>query len=463
MGAEMLGAISFIMGTASLFAMFTDLGFYQAHLKRVAEGRNIEECLGAMILIAFILNGAAMGVSMLYLKLEQGLFFDSWAQQIAFIVLVGQYFLNNLSQVFLTTLNAKLQIAKWVTASLLAKMVQLAGVAFVSLSVRELISLSFAYFLGSVALLISAIYLLRPVVKWPSVELLKSYISYAKPFIVLNPVSLLTERLDVIAIKMGSGLAEVGYYTVARSLYDALKSISSAAMQVFFPQVTEDFAKGRKDLVQSRLFRIERQLLLMVTPLVTLVALFAGPIVVTIFGNEFAGSSKILIIFCGVTWLVTLSRPYSNILYAAEKHYLLIKSSLAAFLVYILILAGTVMSSVLNLPWGGLGGAGAALAVGSLWIAPLPFIIRWVKCYTAIGFYWPMWKFLVAAGELTLPVWITPGFWLKVTIGVVMGLLVYLGTLSLLRILCKEDLQSLLDLLNPKAMVTYVLKEIQMR
>ncbi len=60
---EALGVIGFAMAFVGVFNIIADLGFGQAHVKRISEGKDLGTCIGTFFAIKMILTAAMAGIS----------------------------------------------------------------------------------------------------------------------------------------------------------------------------------------------------------------------------------------------------------------------------------------------------------------------------------------------------------------------------------------------------------------
>lgn len=112
---EALGVIGFAMAFVGIFTIIADLGFGQAHVKRISEGKDLGTCLGTFFAIKIILTTAMVAIVffvMFFLEnvLHQG-FNDSTKQSVVLVFLL-YYVLLSIQQIASNTFNGKGEIAK---------------------------------------------------------------------------------------------------------------------------------------------------------------------------------------------------------------------------------------------------------------------------------------------------------------------------------------------------------------
>ena len=91
---EALGVIGFAMSFLALFGVISKLGFPQAHIKRISEGRDIGSCIGTFIAIKLVLTALMVSAIFIYLfiwknVLNEG-FYDATTESVI-LVFVAYY------------------------------------------------------------------------------------------------------------------------------------------------------------------------------------------------------------------------------------------------------------------------------------------------------------------------------------------------------------------------------------
>ena len=65
MAPDSYGIIMFAMGFVGLFTIFSNLGFYHAHIKKISEGKDLGTCNGTYFIIKFFLTGFLIIITIL--------------------------------------------------------------------------------------------------------------------------------------------------------------------------------------------------------------------------------------------------------------------------------------------------------------------------------------------------------------------------------------------------------------
>jgi O-antigen/teichoic acid export membrane protein len=135
------------------------------------------------------------------------------------------------------------------------------------------------------------------------------------------------------------------------------------------------YADGRREEAFALCGRAERQLALVLLPLLLATTVIAGPIALLLLGDRYAGTGPVIVFATIATVCQTLTQPYRQLLNAAEKLVVGVSGHVAWFLIQASVLFVFVGRPFgISVPIEGAGAAAAALAVvgviaGVLWRA----------------------------------------------------------------------------------------------
>jgi O-antigen/teichoic acid export membrane protein len=141
---EALGVIGFAMSFVGVFNIVADLGFGQAHVKRISEGKDLGTCIGTFFTIKMVLTGAMVAIILLAMfilenVLHQG-FHDATKQSVVFVFLIYYVFLS-IQQIASYTFNGKGEIAKMQITSIFENIVKVPLMILVALAGVGLVGL----------------------------------------------------------------------------------------------------------------------------------------------------------------------------------------------------------------------------------------------------------------------------------------------------------------------------------
>ncbi|MEM3513093.1 MAG: oligosaccharide flippase family protein, partial [Thermoplasmata archaeon] len=112
MGAEPLGVASFALAFVNVFNIIADMGFNSAHVKRVSEKIDTNNCIAVYIRFKIILTISALGILIGFLALLEVFhinFYDSTYPEVIYIM-IGYFMIVQIMSIPKYTYDAKLQI-----------------------------------------------------------------------------------------------------------------------------------------------------------------------------------------------------------------------------------------------------------------------------------------------------------------------------------------------------------------
>ncbi|GAF83540.1 unnamed protein product, partial [marine sediment metagenome] len=109
------GVIGFAFGFVALFSIFGKLGFDQAHIKRISEGKKFGTCVGTFVITKTFLAGLLATFTILSLivwKYVLNRSFETSLHEQAVYIMLAYFVLLTLTQSMISTFNAKKEMAK---------------------------------------------------------------------------------------------------------------------------------------------------------------------------------------------------------------------------------------------------------------------------------------------------------------------------------------------------------------
>jgi len=171
-----------------------------------------------------------------------------------------------------------------------------------------------------------ALYLLRRVLDlpWPKLRLdlrrMAAAAREAYPFALGLFLILLYPRLPVFMLKKYAAPEELGYYSVAWSVTRGLSVLPSVFLQALFPEFCRAYTRG-----QQALGRVSRHalgvLLSIMLPGVALFIVVSRPVVLTLFGEQYAAATGYLQILAWYIVSSTIAGVFLRALDASENQF----------------------------------------------------------------------------------------------------------------------------------------------
>jgi O-antigen/teichoic acid export membrane protein len=470
---EALGVIGFAMSFVGVFNIVADLGFGQAHVKRISEGKDLGTCIGTFFTIKMVLTGAMVAIILLAMfilenVLHQG-FHDATKQSVVFVFLITSIF-ENIVKVPLMIL------------------VALAGVGLVGLApviewpaflhpAQQFVaghpigSLAMAYVFGIATTVLVGFWLMRKYPwKKPSRELGKSYLSFALPMFLYSIIATITANIDKLMIGYFWTATEVGYYFSLQQILQIILVISVGFNTVLFPAYSEFFAKKDYEKINTTTRTAERYISMVIVPPMVVIILFVKPVISIMLNSAFLPAASTLIVLTIYAALTSLMAPYYSLIAGLNRPGVYAKIGLGICLInialnFLLIPRQGLLSSIgITGPIGAAFAMVISTAVGFVWIrfsakklSGIHLLQTHTPRHIIAGAIMGAVLYLIAYGTGLFPLI----HWYHIVLFAGIGLMMYLGVLYVLREFSKKDFHFYLDLLKPIEMFRYMSSELK--
>jgi len=226
---EAIGIVGFAMSFIAMFDLIADLGFYQAHIKKVSEGKDLGTCIGTFAAIKILLTSVMVAVVVLSIFIWKNVFnnrfYDATTESVVFVVLI-YYVLADLTQIATVTFEAKKEIAKREFTYIfeciktpLMILVAVAGVGTLAtiepavqwpdfltslqtfLAHHAVGSLAMTYVFAILVSFLVGLWLLRKYpIKKPQWDLGREYTRFALPIMLISVIGVISVNIDKIML-----------------------------------------------------------------------------------------------------------------------------------------------------------------------------------------------------------------------------------------------------------------------
>jgi O-antigen/teichoic acid export membrane protein len=496
---EALGVIGFAMAFVGVFNIIADLGFGQAHVKRVSEGKDFGTCIGTFFTIKMILTSVMAASVLLVMFLLENLlqleFYDATKQSVVLVFLL-YYVLLNIQQIASYTFNGKGEIAKMQLTAIFENIIKvplmifvaLAGVGLIGLAPvidwpaflsplqhflagRPIGSLAMAYVFGITTTVIIGFWFMRKYPwKKPNLELGKSYLTFALPMFLYSIITTITANIDKLLIGYFWTSIEVGYYFSLQQILQIILVISVGFNTVLFPAYSGYFAKKDFEKINDTTHITERYISMVAIPPVVVIIVFVNPVISIMLNSAFLPASSTLIVLTLYAFLVSLMAPYYSLIIGVNQPGTYAKIGVGMSLINIAL-------DLLFIPRSGLlssvginGPLGAAIAMVLANFVGFIVIRYSAKKLTGIKLVQTHTLRHIFAGAvmgllLYLFAFRTTFFpaihWYHLVFFAGIGLGIYLVVLYVLREFTKKDFRFFLELLHPLEMLRYMVSELK--
>jgi len=418
------------------------------------------------------MTSAIIGV-VLFWKIVMGRGFETPTHELAVYIMLGYSILHVLSRSFITTFQAKKEIAKAQIPLFFETLFRVAVTIYVALAGFGALALAFTYIIGDIAFFLSSFFLLRKYpIKKPSKSYLKDYTAFAFPMAFVVASTLIMSNIDKVLIQLFWSAKDVGYYFAAFNLSRFINVFTLAVGALLFPTFSTLHMNKNIIGIRKLTFQSERYLSMIVFPMVIGIVILADPAVHILLSNRYYPAVPILQILPFFALFAALERPYQSQFIGMNR------PKLARNRIFIMVFLNIVLNillipkdiQMLGIDLAGMGATGAAIATVVSYAAGLVYsrVIAWkltkIKGNPRILLH------AVAAGIMAAILYVllyrlnmveSISRWYHLIGFAVLGFGIYMGILCLLREFSKEDFHFFIEILNIKKMFRYIYEEIR--
>lgn len=495
---EALGIIAFAMSFLALFNIISDLGFGQAHAKRVSEGKDLGICIGTFAAIKIFLTSMMVTIIFIALfiwkSLNTGGFTDATTESVIH-VFVLYYIFTSLSAIPIKTFIATRETVKYQVPGILGRaskvvltiIVAVAGVSILSIypvkwpgfleSVQQFIavhavgSLAMTYVFDMIIVLLVGLWFLRKYpIKKPTWEMCKSYASFAIPVMLLSVIAIISLNVDKIMIGYFWTSTEVGYYFSVQKIMEFITILSGSVATLLFPTLSYFHSTKNYDKINRTTRLSERYISMIMIPPIVVIMVFTYPLINIMLDKSFLPAAPVLLTLAVYAFIHGMDMPYKSLINGINRPGVgtkigLIACSLNIPLNYLFIPDNGLLSS-----FGINGPNGAAVAtvlstfvaffamrLSARKITGINILQSYTPRHIIAGFVMGFVLYLIAFKSSLFPAI----HWYHLIIFSGLGLIIYISVLYVLKEFDKKDLQFFLYVLHPKEMASYIKAELK--
>ena len=488
MGAEVLGEFSYAMSLVGGFTFIAFFGFRMAHVKRISEGLDLGKCIGTFLSIRLFLISIMLVVF--------ALFYWLWtAPEIMYGVPFGKEFydIKTPNLLLFILLYYIIFLAIGVVRATFSGLEQSARVAIpniVGTTTRSILFIYAAFMVSSgdirpergvlwlaaselIGILIISIISLwyfrdYPISK-PDKETFNSYKLFAFPVAAASIFGVLKQYLDKIFIGIFWAATDVGLYFGVQRIAIFIGTMALAIEEMLLPSVSKLHSKSENKEIKSLIYDTERYVAMVCIPIVAMTVVWSSEIIEVFISREFLPATRILQLLALAALIRVVNRPWSIALRGSDRPDLtsminIFSSVINIMLMIILVPKEIPHLGLSNLP--GLGGEGAALA---LLISELILSISLrIMCYSYLElkpqihfFVQIFFAIIVGFGMWQIQMAVSVDRWYELFLFSALGGFLYVFVLAAAGAFTKKDFQFFWNVMNPKAMTSYVGDELK--
>jgi len=470
LGPEVYGTVSWAMAFVALFNTFAELGISTAHVKRISEGKNLEDCIATYTAIKLLLIGVMLALILSYIiglsLLGYGM---SWASIEVVLLFIAYYIFYDLANIVWTTYEARLESIKNQLIILADPLVRIPLIVIISLYGLGALEIAFAYAIGGSAMVVIGLFFFaRDKVHWKHPTLYRSYIKFAIPVTFITIFGSVSWNLDKIMIGAFDSNTSVGFFSSSQTLLGVLGFLGGAVSAVTFPAFSKMISEGRMHDVMEMTRLSERYISILGLPLILATIVAPTQIAVTILGQDFAQAGVALRYLAVATFAQMLREAYVPQIIAMDKPAIIARMSGVLLIVNFALLLLFIPSQLAGVPLLGLGFEGAAIVNVIISVAALVYIIFVAYGLTGTTPNPRLLLHMVAAGltaivlTATLSIW-TIQQWYDLVMFGFYTVVVFAVFLALFRELTKADIKYLFSIISPRLFAGYIADEMKQK
>lgn len=466
------GIVGFAFGFVSLFAIFGKLGFHQAHIKRISEGKDLGTCIGTFILTKTFLAGLLASLTILSIIVWKYVFgrgFESPIHEQAVYIMLAYFVLLTLSESIQNTFKARKEIAKAYLPLFVYDLVRTILIIFIALYGLGPLWLAYTYLFGEFFHfgLLYVFFKGHPVKK-PSLDYFKDYAIFAMPMAIVVASNILMRSIDKVFIQLFWGSEQVGEYFAVNNISKYLILFATSVGLLLFPTISKHHVNKNFKEIKKLVLKSERYLGMITFPIIIMTVVLAGPIIHILLSDKYMPALLVLQIVPFYVLMEVLARPYETQLQGMNMPHLtrnrvIIMVFLNIFL-NLLLIPRDIQS--LGIKLAGLGTVGAAIATVVSYAIGLIYIriIGWKITGTTGNYRIFIHAFAASIMGIVLYQFTQVFFiarWFHLLGLAFLGIGIYITILFLLKEFTKKDFKLFLNTINLKEMFRYIKGEIK--
>jgi len=471
MSAYEFGVVGFALGFVHLFQFLGDMGFNQAHIKKISEGKNLGKCIGTFFVarigfVCLMISAVISSIFIWKIIINQG--FESTTHEYAVYIILLYCSLAVFSNTMLITFKAKKEIVKLQIPLVIEVFLRALATIYVAIGNYGALALASTYIVGWAGNFLFSLYFFKgyPIEK-PNLNYIKDYSKFAFPLVFVMVCSTVITSIDKVLIQLFFRADQVGYYMGAYRFVASINMFTVAVGTLLFPTFSELHVNKNLEAIHLLIFKSERYLSMIIFPMVFGMLALAEPVVFILL-HDWQPTIPILQILLIFVLFAALERPYQSQFLGANK------PKIVRNRIFIMVILNIILNLIfipedinsLGIKLLGLGARGAALAtaisygVGFTYSRIMAYKITKIKGNYRIVFH-AFAAVIMSVFLYLINKTIVINRWYYLVFFSLMGLVLYISILIIFKEFSKQDFKFFIDLLNIKKMIDYIKKEVK--
>lgn len=376
-GVMTRGIFAFAVNLVETAGTILDLGFTNAHVKRVSEGMDLGRCVGTFLAIR-IVQAAILTAGVVPFLLSGGLYAavsgqpeGSLAVRVALGAALAAYVLNQIADVWRHTYAAQREVVHQRFPIVVGGWMQLPAAALACglFGIVPVSEWTVAWWCAATVVtpvLALGYYLLwvKPLpVSMPDRATLKSYWRFAAPMSLSSLFLPIQLNADKWLLTRWMGYEAVGLYDLCQRMVQALdRRILAQIGSLVLSKVSELHAKARIEEIRHLAASAERYLAFLAVPICAWMAAVPGEILGALYGPGKEGGAVAFGLLSIVALSASLNRPYAQVVTGMDRPAFMMWLGFAMAFVGLSLKVLLIPSALRGVALPGWGVTGAAVA-----------------------------------------------------------------------------------------------------
>lgn len=438
LGPESYGIISFALSFTLIFGIMSDLGLSQYIIREISRNKNLaSKYLGNALILKIIASLIVLILAIVIINL-----LNYPKNTIVVVYLIALYVLiNSFAQIF-SAIFQSYEKMEYIAIGTVFNSILLVSLAMIGIKYKmDVTFFASAYLIASI--MIFSYYLIICMLKFviPKFELdinfSKNMLSESLFFAISIVFTEIYFNIDSVMLSFIIGDEAVGYYNAAYKLIFVLMFIPSTVIISIFPVMSKHYESSKALLIEEyeKLFKY---LFILALFIFIFGFLFADKIILIIYGNAFISSAIALQILICVIPIIFITYLFGNLLGAINKQrFVAVVTGICAIINIIL--------NILLIPKFSYYGASVATVLTEMTVFIFMFIYI-SQFFHKISIKDNIIKPFVGALIFAIVIFIM--LYVNWVLAVIMSFSLYIPLLYLLKIIGKEDLDLIKQLLK---------------
>jgi O-antigen/teichoic acid export membrane protein len=317
LGPEGWGSFQYILSIVAMFFLISDWGISNLLIRDYQQKGDFKERIHTGSLIREILVFLS-----LIIALMASLIFENQNFRKTFIILAFFLFLSNLRDYITSFFQAIQKMEKQFVVNFIESLLTLIfGIIFL-LTLKNMASLSLAYFLGMFFSLIFCLLLaknfliyLKPKINY---EFIKYYLINGLPLALFGMLGFIFFTTDQIILGKLKGVETVGYYSIATRIILILTTFPSLFLASLFPQLA--LSVSNKERLKN-IFKKSIPFILLISFSIFVFVLIFADFLPLLFGQKYIPSIQPLKLLSLILLFLPLTNLFDNFLFSINRQW----------------------------------------------------------------------------------------------------------------------------------------------